>query len=119
VSPQTNPRQAPAPGNAQRNALVPGFIALATLVFGTALIGTELFTIVRFLISILALIVVWFAVQARQWWWIPLFIGVAVLWNPVVPLPFTGIFWVLAQPLAGSFFVLAGILIRQERSQRT
>ncbi len=109
----TQKQQAPS---YQRNALLPGFIALATLIVAVAFVGSDWFTVFRFVVSILALIVAWFAVQARHWWWVPVFVAIAVLWNPVYPFPFSGIFWILAQPIAGSTFLLAGILIRKPRT---
>lgn len=99
----------------QRNALLPGFIALATLIVGTAFAGTDSFIIFRFIISILALVVAWFATRARHWWWLPVFVAIAVLWNPAYPFGFNGVFWVLAQPIAGSLFLIAGALITQSR----
>ncbi|KAB1641425.1 DUF6804 family protein [Gulosibacter chungangensis] len=99
----------------QRNALLPGFIALAVLIVGVAFVGTDWFTVFRCIIAILALIVTWFAVQARHWWWVPVLLAIAVLWNPVYPFGFSGIFWILAQPIAGSVFLIAGALIKQPR----
>ena len=103
------------PPSYQRNALLPGFIALALLIVAVAFIGTDWFTVFRFIIAILALIVAWFAVQARHWWWVPVFVAIAVLWNPVYPFNFSGIFWILAQPIAGSVFLIAGALIKKPR----
>ena len=99
----------------QRNALLPGFIALAVLIVGVAFVGTDWFTVFCYIIAILALIVAWFAVQARHWWWVPVLLAIAVLWNPVYPFGFSGIFWILAQPIAGSVFLIAGALIKQPR----
>ena len=45
------------PPSYQRNALLPGFIALAILIVAVAFIGTDWFTVFRFIIAILALIV--------------------------------------------------------------
>ncbi len=104
------------PSSFQRNALLPGFIALAILILAAAFIGTDWFTVFRYITAILALIVTWFAVQARQWWWVLVFVAVAVLWNPVYPFSFSGIVWILAQPIAGSVFLIAGVLIRQPRT---
>ena len=42
-------------------------------------------------------------------------LAIAVLWNPVYPFGFSGIFWILAQPIAGSVFLIAGALIKQPR----
>ena len=100
----------------QRNALAPGLIAAVALLVGAAVMEGGGFTIVRFLVSILALIVAWFALQARHWWWVPVFVAVAVVWNPVLPLPFEGPWWLAAQYVAALAFVVAGVLIKVPRS---
>ncbi|MGI9824424.1 DUF6804 family protein [Agromyces sp. Marseille-Q5079] len=114
----SRPRQnAPAVG--QRNALAPGLIAAMALLLGVVVLDGGGFTIVQFVVSILALIVSWFAVQAHQWWWLPVFIAIAVVWNPVVPLPFEGQWWLAAQFAAAFVFILAGILIKVPRTAAT
>lgn len=100
----------------QRNALLPGLIGAASLMLAAAFVGTSWFTIIQFIVTILALIVAWFAVQARHWWWVPLFVAIAVLWNPAYPFPFSGIIWLLAQPVAASTFIIAGALIKKPRT---
>lgn len=100
----------------QRNALAPSILAAAALFFAPAIFMTEWFSAILYIVAILALIVVWFAVQARQWWWIPVFLAIAVLWNPVYPLPFFGPFWVGAQFVAAVVFLVAGTLIKIERN---
>ena len=99
----------------QRNALAPGILAAITLFIGTAIIFTDWFTPVQYIVTILALIVAWFGVQAKQWWWSVVFVAVAVLWNPVLPMPFEGIPWQVAQPVAAMVFLVAGVLIRSPR----
>ncbi len=79
------------------------------------MIDGDWFSIVRYAAAILALIVAWFAAQARQWWWIPVFAAIAVAWNPVLPLPLSGPLWVAAQPAAAVVFLVAGILIKVKR----
>lgn len=99
----------------QRNALAPGLIAAAALFVAPALIGGEWFTAVLFIVAILAAIVAWFAIQARQWWWAPVFAAIAVIWNPVLPFSFTGPLWTAAQPAAAVVFLVAGALIKVAR----
>ena len=65
---------------------------------------------------ILAVIVLWFAVQARQWWWVPVFAAIAVIWNPVFPFPFSGPVWIAAQPAAAIVFLVAGATIKTPRA---
>ena len=70
---------------------------------------------VLFLTAILGVIVAWFAVQARQWWWLPVFAVIVVIWNPVFPFPFAGPVWTAAQPAAAVVFLVAGALIKVRR----
>lgn len=104
------------PAAVQRNALAPGLLAALALLVGLLLLDNDWFTVVRYVVAILALIVAWFAVPARQWWWTVAFLGVAVIWNPVYPLPFSGTWWVAAQVLAAGAFLLAGLLITTKRA---
>jgi hypothetical protein len=101
----------------RRTALAPGLLASVALLIGVALIESGAFIVIRFVVSILALIVMVFAFQARHWWWIPVMLAVALIWNPVYPLdaaPFEvgGPWWLGAQYAAILVFVLAGILIK-------
>jgi len=96
----------------QRNALAPGLLAAIALLAGMLLIDNPWFTAIRYVVAILALIVAWFAVQARQWWWLVAFIPIAVVWNPILPLPLTGTGWLAAQVAAAGVFILAGVLIK-------
>ena len=96
----------------RRVALAPGLLAAVALLVGVALIEGGGFIVIRFVVSILALIVMVFAYQARHWWWIPVMLAVAVIWNPVFPLPFDGPMWVGAQYVAILVFALAGVLIK-------
>lgn len=103
------------PAQLQRNALAPGLLAAVVLFIAPLLIDGGWFQIVQYAVSILALIVAWFALQARQWWWLLIFIPIAVLWNPVFPLPFSGPFWIAGQPAAAVVFLVAGAVIKVRR----
>ncbi|HEV7741476.1 MAG TPA: DUF6804 family protein [Pseudolysinimonas sp.] len=96
----------------RRTALAPGLLAGVALLGAVALIENPAFLVFRFVISILALIVLVFAFQAKHWWWIPVMLAVAVIWNPVYPLPIDGPWWVGAQYVAILVFVLAGVFIK-------
>jgi hypothetical protein len=100
----------------QRNAFAPGLLAAIALFLAPLLIGGEWFLLIRFVVAILAIIVGWFAVQARHWWWVPVFAAIAVLWNPIFPFEFTGPVWTAAQPVAAVLFLVAGATIRTTRS---
>ncbi|WP_429977585.1 DUF6804 family protein [Microbacterium sp. NRRL B-14842] len=75
------------PSTYQRNALAPSLVAAAILFLAPALFQANWAPLVLFIASIFGLIVGWFALQARHWWWIPVFLAIAVLWNPVMPFP--------------------------------
>lgn len=96
----------------RRTALAPGIIAAIVLVAGVALIGGDGFVWILYPTSILAIIVSVFAVQAKQWWWLFGFAPIAVAWNPVLPIPFSGQSWVGAQFVAALIFVAGGVLIK-------
>ena len=96
----------------RRTALAPGLLAAVVLLAGAALIDSDGFIVIRYVVSILALVVAVFAFQARQWWWMPLLAGIAVAWNPVFPLDIAGPWWMAAQYVAILVFVLAGVFIR-------
>jgi hypothetical protein len=96
----------------RRLALAPGLLAAIVLIAGFALIGGTGFIIILYVVAILALIVGYFAFQAKQWWWLPPMLAIAVIWNPVFPFGFSGIYWYGAQYLAILVFILAAILIK-------
>lgn len=85
------------PSRYQQNAFAPGVIAAVVLFIAPLLIDNDGFVVVRFLVSILALVVAWFAIQAKHWWWVPVFVAIAVLWNPVFSFPFAGPVWTAAR----------------------
>lgn len=103
------------PSEYQRNALAPSLIAAAILFLAPTLILADWAPLVQFVAAIFALIVAWFAFQARHWWWIPVFLAIAVLWNPVAPFPFSGAIWTAAQPAAAVIFLAAGATIKVVR----
>jgi hypothetical protein len=100
----------------QRNALAPSLVAAATLFLAPVLQDGDWALVPLFVVAILAAIVGWFAIQARQWWFVPVFAAIAVLWNPVFPFPFSGPVWTVAQPVAAIVFLVAGALIKVERA---
>lgn len=99
----------------QRNALLPGIIAAAGLIFSQLVMRGSWDSGMTFFVAIFALIVTWFAVQAKHWWWVPVFVAVAVVWNPVYPFEFEGSFWVGAHYVVAALFLAAGILIKSPR----
>ena len=71
-----------------RVALAPGLLGAIVLIAGLALIGGDWYLYVRYAVTILALILCVFAGQAKGWWWLAGLIPIAVVWNPVWPIPF-------------------------------
>ncbi|KQM15946.1 hypothetical protein ASF83_08500 [Plantibacter sp. Leaf171] len=110
-----SPTPAPAPF-ALRPALIPGILGAVALMLGLALLELDAFTIVRFVVSILALIMAVFAWQAKQPLWMIPTLLVAIVWNPVIPFPFSGIPWVIAQFLGGVVLVAVGILLENKHA---
>ena len=96
----------------RRPALVPGLLAAIVALAGLALIGTEAFMPIRYVLAIMALIIAWFAVEARHWWWLPILLAIAVLWNPAFPIPFAGIWGVAAQYLAALGFLVVAAFFK-------
>jgi hypothetical protein len=96
----------------RRTALAPGLLAAIVMLAGFALIGQSTYIIIEYVVAIFALIVAWFALQAKQWWWIPLLVAVAVIWNPVFPFGFRGPYWFGAQYLAVLLFVLVAVFVK-------
>ncbi|GAA3640838.1 hypothetical protein GCM10022200_25670 [Microbacterium awajiense] len=99
----------------QRNAFAPALLAAAVLFLAPVLMDGDWFTLVLYVVAIFAVIVAWFAIQARHWWWVPVFVAIAVIWNPVFPFPFTGPAWTAAQPVAAAVFLVAGAMIKVRR----
>ncbi len=95
-----------------RPALAPGLLGAIVLLAGLALTDTAWFVPVRFVVTILALIMCVFAVRGRVWWSLPLLAAIAVLWNPVVVLPIEDRTWQAFQFLAALVMVVSGILIK-------
>ena len=95
-----------------RLALAPGLLSAVVLLAGVAVIDSDWFTIFRYAISILAAIVAVFAFQAKQWWWLPAFAAIVVLWNPIFPLSFEMLVWQVLHLAAAVVFVVAGLMIK-------
>jgi hypothetical protein len=95
-----------------RPALAPGILVAIVLVAGLALLPSDWFISVRFIVTILALIMCVFAARGRTWWALALLAGIAVLWNPVLVIPLGGQGWQALQYAAALVAVVAGVLIK-------
>ncbi|MGV8969044.1 MAG: DUF6804 family protein [Microbacteriaceae bacterium] len=96
----------------RRTALAPAILATIVLIAGVALIETDAFTIIRYVVSILALITLVFAWQASAWLYVIVLAAVAVVWNPIVPIPLEGQLGYGLHYLAGLVFIIAGVRTR-------
>jgi hypothetical protein len=102
----------PAEPTFTRSALAPGLLGAIGLMAGLALLDSDAFLFIRFLVAILALILCAFVIQARTWWWLIGLVPVAVLWNPVVVIELHGQGWVAAQFLAALLFIIVGVVTK-------
>jgi len=103
------PMGTPAAPTFTRSALAPGLLGAIALLAGLALLDGDGFIIIRFLVSILALVICVFVIQAKTWWWLIALVPIAVLWNPIVDLPLHGQGWASAQYLAALVFIIVGV----------
>lgn len=99
----------PAEPTFTRSALAPGLLGAIALLAGLALLDLDSFTIIRYAVSILAIIICIFVVQAKALWWLVLLVPIAVIWNPVVVIELHGQGWVSAQFIAALVFIVVGI----------
>ena len=96
-----------------RAALAPGILGAIVLLAGLALLDNPGgFLIIRYVVSILAIILCIFVVQAKAWWWLAGLVPIAVLWNPVVVIDLHGQGWVSAQYIAALVFIAVGVLTK-------
>ncbi|TFC82441.1 hypothetical protein E3T23_04275 [Cryobacterium cheniae] len=95
-----------------RTALAPGLLGAVILLGGLALLDSEGFILIRYAVSILALILCVFAIQAKAWWWLIGLVPIAVLWNPIVVIDLSGQGWVSAQFIAALIFILVGVVTK-------
>lgn len=101
----------------RRNALAPGLLAALVTSAGSGLADSDFYLAIRFAVAILALIVAWFAFEARHWWWLPIFVAIAVLWNPAFPFDFSGPVWIGAHYVAAIAFIIAALLIKKPEGE--
>ena len=106
----------PPPNQSIRPAFVPSLIAAAALLSGIPLLEADWYLLIRFIVAIMALIVAWFALQGGQWWWTIVFFAVAVVWNPVFPVPTVGPWWIAAHIGVAALFAVAGAAVRVPRA---
>jgi hypothetical protein len=102
----------PAEPTFTRAALAPGLLGAIALLAGLALLDSDGFVIIRFIVSILALIICVFVIQAKAWWWLLGLVPIVIVWNPIVVLDLSGQGWVSAQFIAALIFIIVGVRIK-------
>lgn len=98
-----------------RPALAPALIAAIVLVACVAIVDSSAFVFARWGVTVLALIIVVFAVRARTWWAALVMAAVAVCWNPLVTVPIPGEAWAALQIVAAALFIVVGIVVKVPR----
>ncbi|MFZ7088032.1 DUF6804 family protein [Curtobacterium sp. RRHDQ10] len=98
-----------------RPALAPGLLTAVVLLACVALVGSGPFVFVRWGVTVLALIVLVFAVRGHNWIGIAVAGVVVVLWNPLVAIPVPGQVWAALQVVAAAAFIAVGILVKVPR----
>ena len=106
------PMGTPAEPTFTRSALAPGLLGAIALLGGLALLDSDGFIVIRYVVSILALILCVFVIQAKTWWWLLALVPIAVLWNPIVEIDLHGQGWVSAQFIAALVFIVCGVVTR-------
>lgn len=101
----------------QRRALAPALVGAVVLLAGLLLVGQEAYLLIRFGVAILAVITAVFVWQARRWAWLVPPLVVAVLWNPVLPLDFTGQPFRLGHVVGAAALLATGIFAKHTPSR--
>ena len=95
-----------------RPAMLPSVLGAVVLVATAPLVDTEWYTLIRYAVSVLALIVAVMALQHRRPWWALPMLAPALMWNPVLPLDLSADVWIAAHYLGGLLFLTVGLLLR-------
>jgi hypothetical protein len=99
-----------------RPALAPGLIAAIVLLACVAFLDAPAFVAVRWGVTVLALIILVFALRGRAWWALVVTAAIAVCWNPLVTVPIPGQVWAALQIVAGALFVVMGLAVKVPRT---
>ncbi|WIB75910.1 hypothetical protein DEJ28_09400 [Curtobacterium sp. MCPF17_002] len=102
-----------------RPALAPSLIAAIVLLACVAIVDSSAFVFARWGVTVLALIVLVFAVRGRTWWVTVLMAAVAVCWNPLAVVSIPGELWAALQLVAAALFIVVGIVVKVPRETET
>ena len=103
----------------RRMALAPAVLGVIAVYFGLSTVGKQEFYLVSFVICLLGLIVGWYTIQSRQWWWLTIPVAIALVWNPIFPFALTAEVWLILHYLATLGFATAGFVIRVPAQDQT
>lgn len=103
-----------------RPGLLPGVLGSLAVLSGLFAFKSDWFITVQFAVSILAAIMIAFAIQGRNvrpkvtFIFVPLLAVVVIVWNPIVNLTtdFTGQAWMLSEVAAAVVVFFAGMMIQ-------
>lgn len=95
-----------------RPVFVPALLGAVVVMSGLFFLDLDAYTIARYAVSILALIVAVLVVQHGSPAWAVPMVVVAVLWNPVYPFAFSGLPWAAGHIVAAATFIAAALLVR-------
>lgn len=95
-----------------RPTLLPAVLCATALIAGIFVLGSDGYLIVRFAVSILALVVAVIATQNGKWPWALPAVAVAVVWNPVYPFDFDGSLWLGAHVIAAALMLAIALYLR-------
>ncbi len=98
-----------------RPALAPSLLAAVVLLACVAIVDSSAFVFARWGITVLALIVLVFAVRGRTWWAGLIVAAVAACWNPLVVVPIPGEVWATLQVVAAALFIAVGLAVKVPR----
>lgn len=102
-----------------RPALIPGILIALDMILGVVLETGGYALIVRYAATILALIMLVFAWQARAYWeYLPL-AAIAVIWNPLWHIELPALAALLAYALTAIIAVVAGVITKVPEGGRT
>ena len=95
-----------------RPTLLPAVLCATALVAGIFVLGSDGYLIIRFAVSILALVVAVIATQNDKWPWALPAVAIAILWNPVYPFDFSGPLWLGGHVIAAAAMLAIALYLR-------
>ena len=85
-------------------------VAAGLLLSATQKHAYSYYTMMRWIVTAIALLVAWYAYAAEIWWVIPVFVVLAILFNPIIPVTMTKKEWATIDKVSAVVFVVAGIV---------